>query len=257
MTDIPLLSIITACFNSESTIKETIESVLNQSDTKYEYIIIDGKSKDNTLDIIRSYQDKFKEKGVSYRFISEKDKGIYDAWNKGLKMANGDWISFLGSDDSYYMSALQTYRNIISLNQSKEYDLVYSKIQLAKGEENLRVIDGNWNWKSFKRFMNIPHVGAFHNKKYFQKYGLFNDTYKIAGDYEMLLRARHNLATLKNNALTVRMSHGGVSNTNISTAFKETLRAKRETGKIHFLLCYWDYFLAIIKYIIKKYLCDF
>ena len=87
-----LVSLITVCFNSEKTIRNTIESVLNQTYSEIEYIIVDGLSKDNTLGIVHEYDEKFKEKGVIYRVISEKDNGIYDAMNKGIGMAQGEIV---------------------------------------------------------------------------------------------------------------------------------------------------------------------
>lgn len=105
----PAVSIITVCFNSEKSIKETISSVLNQTKSNFEYIIIDGKSTDKTIEIIQSFENQFKLKGISYQWISEKDTGIYNAFNKGIKLAQGNWISFLGSDDLYMKNALNVY----------------------------------------------------------------------------------------------------------------------------------------------------
>jgi len=95
----PLVSIVTVCYNSEKTIRDTIESVLNQTYRNIEYILVDGASKDSTVDIIKSYEEKFREKGISYKWISEPDTGIYNAMNKGIDMASGEWCYFLGSDD--------------------------------------------------------------------------------------------------------------------------------------------------------------
>ena len=106
MSTTPFFSIVTASYNSEKTISDTINSVLNLDFQDFEYIIIDGNSSDDTLEIIQSAVHKFEAKGVSYKFISEKDKGIYDAWNKGIKISEGKWISFLGSDDSYLSNKL-------------------------------------------------------------------------------------------------------------------------------------------------------
>ena len=104
---VPLVSIITVCFNSEKTIQKTIQSLLNQSVTGFEYILVDGKSKDSTIEIIKSFENKFKEKGISYKWISEKDTGIYNAFNKGINLSKGKWISFLGSDDIYLKTAIE------------------------------------------------------------------------------------------------------------------------------------------------------
>ena len=120
-----MLSIITATYNSEKTLKATIESVLNQDISDFEYILVDGNSSDASVDIIESYSEKFKRKGVRYKWISEPDTGIYDAWNKGVKLATGDWIAFLGSDDFYLDGALKDYSVILNSQAALNYDLVY------------------------------------------------------------------------------------------------------------------------------------
>ncbi|GGG93656.1 glycosyl transferase [Polaribacter pacificus] len=244
-------TIITATFNSEKTLKNTIESVLNQRVTNFEYILVDGKSTDKTLEIIKSYENSFKEKGISYRWISEKDTGIYNAFNKGIHLSFGRWISFLGSDDYYTINALEVYYNkLLTTNQS--IDFCYSNVQMIDGPRLMNVINGVWNWSIFKKYMNIAHVGAFHNKAYFTKFGFFDESYTIAGDYELLLRARQDLKTIKADETTVYMSAGGVSNNQVFKAFKETFNAKLKTGKRNLILCSFDYVLALTKYFIKK-----
>lgn len=251
-----LLSIITATFNSEKTIVKTLNSILRQNGInelfELEYIIVDGASKDNTINIIKSYETTFIEKGVVFKWISEKDSGIYDAWNKGIKLSSGKWISFLGSDDYYCDGAIEAYYRTIQYNNTIDYDLVYSNVNLVKGDKLIKTINGAWSWKQFKRYMNIAHVGSFHNKKYFKKYGLFDTSYKIAGDYELLLRARQNLRALKLNEQTVIMSDGGISNHQINRVFKETFRAKNKTAGLNKIICSFDYSIAHIKYILRK-----
>lgn len=234
MTEAPLLSIITACFNSEATIKATIESLLNQSYLEFEYIIIDGKSKDNTLNIISFYEEKFNEKGIPYRFISEPDTGIYNAWNKGLKLATGDWIAFLGSDDTYCDNALEKYANIALLN--KNVDLIYSKVKIFDKASFIREINKKWHWRQFKKSMNIAHAGAFHNKNYFKNFGKYDEDYKIAGDYEMLLRAKDELKAIFIDEFTVIMQEGGISSKMFFRAFKEAERAKIKTAGISLII---------------------
>ena len=103
----PLISIITVCFNSSKTIRQTIESVLNQTYTNIEYILVDGKSTDNTVAIIEEYAPQFTAKGIVYRWVSEPDAGIYDAMNKGIKLATGEWIGIINSDDWYELDACE------------------------------------------------------------------------------------------------------------------------------------------------------
>ncbi len=234
----PLLSIITACFNSEKTIKNTIESVLNQTYTNIEYILIDGNSTDKTVEIIKSYEQKFKERGIYYKWISEPDKGIYDAFNKGLRMTNGDWIVFIGSDD-YFKTNTIFIEMIPYLNQSEEQEIsyVYGKIEHINDNNELIEISGK-PWELQKRrftyTMNLGHSGCFHHKNLFEKHGNFNDSFKIAGDYEFLLRE---LKDSNNNALFVDkslivMREGGVSASleNRLTLVKENRKARELNG---------------------------
>ena len=241
----PLISIITATFNSEQTIVNTIESILGQTYSNIEYIIIDGNSKDDTVSIIQSFTEKFKAKKIGFKWTSETDNGIYDAFNKGIKLAKGNWISFLGSDDIYTQNAIELYvKNI----PKSAVDFLYSNIQI-KGK---RINTGVWTWRKFKRRMNIAHVGAFHNKNYFKKYGMFDTSYIIAGDYEILLRAKDKLRAHKVHELTVIMGGDGVSNKHVRQVYKETTRAKIEMAEVPLIICYLDYSKWIFKYTIKR-----
>lgn len=246
----PLLSIITATYNSEKTLEETIQSVLNQGYTNYEYILIDGKSKDGTLKIIQKYEVQFKERNIKYTWRSEKDSGIYNAWNKGLQLAKGKWISFLGSDDIYLENALEKYVDKISQNQ--DVDFIHSKVKLIDRDKIKFIISDKWIWKNFKREMKIAHVGSFHNSNYYEKYGNYNENYKIVGDYELLLRAQDNLKTIFIDDFTAEMKDGGVSNQNIFVAFKEVRRAKINTAKIMKPLAYFDFYFFIVKYYLSR-----
>lgn len=244
-------SIITATYNSEKTIARTLDSILSQTCREFEYIIVDGNSSDKTLDIIKSYQPLFSKKKIPFSWTSEKDKGIYDAWNKGVKIAKGSWISFLGSDDQYLENAIELYN--CELNNNKEsLDLIYSNVKVVNQDIEVKIINGIWTWKIFKRYMNIAHVGAFHNRNYFKKHGLFNESYKVAGDYELLLRAREKLKTKKIDKITAFMDSGGVSNNQINIVFKETFLAKNKTGEVNYIICIVDFFIAHLKFNLKK-----
>jgi glycosyltransferase involved in cell wall biosynthesis len=241
-----MLSIITVTFNSERTLKTTIESVLNQSISGFEYILIDGSSSDTSIEIIKSYEVAFKKRNINYTWISEKDSGIYDAFNKGIRLAKGDWISFLGSDDYYLEDALELYNNQIE-KQSIDLDFIHSIVKV----ENNKVIRDKWEWKHFRKAMNIAHVGAFHNKNYFKKYGLYDTRYKIAGDYELLLRANNNLKTHWFGEVTAIMADGGISNSQIKNVYLETTKAKIESGKINYFISKLYYFKWMFKYKVK------
>lgn len=127
------ISIITVSYNSENTIKETIESVLNQTNQNFEYIIVDGLSKDRTIEIIKSYESKFLEKKINYKWISEKDNGIYDAMNKGIKMSNGELVGIINSDDWYEKDAIE---KILKKYNKENYDMLYCDLRIVSEKKN-------------------------------------------------------------------------------------------------------------------------
>jgi glycosyltransferase involved in cell wall biosynthesis len=241
-----LFSIVTVTYNSEKTLKRTINSLLYQNFSNFEYILIDGSSSDTTIEIIKSYEVAFKKRNINYTWISEKDTGIYDAFNKGIKLAKGNWISFLGSDDYYIEDALESYKNEIE-KQNEELDFIHSIVKV----EEKKVIKDQWGWKEFRKSMNVAHVGAFHNRNYFNKHGVYDTNYKIAGDYELLLRAKENLKTHWFRKVTAIMGDGGVSNKQIKNVYLETTKAKIKSGKINPTISKLYYFKWMFKYKVK------
>ena len=246
----PLITIITACFNSAATIRGTIESVLNQTYNNIEYIIVDGKSTDSTVEIIKRFEQMFKEKRISFKHVSEKDCGIYDAWNKGIKMANGDWICFLGSDDKLCMNAMKSYEKVIVNNKNLEY--ISSKVKLVKNNKIIKILSGKWKWKIFKRYMNVAHVGSLHSMTYFKKYGLYNTDFNIAGDYELLLRSKENLKYYFLNEVTAEMDAGGISNNQVYKALLETKYAKINTADSNKYIANIYFYWALLKAKLKR-----
>jgi glycosyltransferase involved in cell wall biosynthesis len=238
----PLVSIITAVRNSEALLEKTILSVISQRYDNMEYIIIDGASTDGSIGIIKKYDN-----AINY-WISEPDKGIYDAWNKGLLIAKGDWIGFLGAGDTYYEDAIENYINDI-LKTGEEYiEYISSKNQLISGKEKvIRTIGSRWQWKRFAKYMNVAHVGSLHHRRLFQKYGYFDPSYKICGDYEFLLRPRENLLAGYLDKVTTNMLSGGISD-NKSQALREAMRAKIMTGKRNRYICTMEMWIAWAKF---------
>lgn len=179
-------SIITASFNSEETIKLTFDSILNQTYKEpFEYIVMDGGSTDQTPNIIKEYQIKFKKAGhINFIWVSEPDNGIYHAWNKALKLSKGNWISFLGSDDIYTPKALEVYQRAIA--QNPDYEYFHSKIDVYNKGRYMRTLNSQFNEKGLP--ITVAHVGTFHSKELYTKEGNYSLDYKIASDYEFLLR---------------------------------------------------------------------
>lgn len=173
------VSIITPCYNSEKTIRRTIESVLYQSYVDIEYIIIDGNSTDNTVEIIKEYIPLFKGRLI---YVSEKDKGIYDAMNKGIRMATGQIIGIINSDDYY---ELDTVQKVIDNMKDVPYQVIYGYCNYINKRGITKILKESH--KELDRKM-IPHPTCFITREVYYKYGMFLDKMKIAADYELLLR---------------------------------------------------------------------
>lgn len=205
-SDNPLVTIITATFNAAEHLPRTIRSIRELSYGNVEWIVIDGNSSDKTVELIRQNEDV-----IDY-WISEADGGIYDAWNKGVLLASGDWIAFLGAGDCYSPCAISDYVEAISAS-SISPELISSRVRLVDSEgKSLRVWGAPFEWQVFMKYMTIAHPGAFHSKSLFEKHGLFDTTYSSAADYEFLMRCGSSLRALYLNIVTAEMLVGGISN---------------------------------------------
>lgn len=174
------LSIITPAYNSSQCIAKCITSVLEQKVEDIEHIIVDGLSTDNTIDIVRSFQNK----ASSLRYISEKDSGIYNAMNKGIAMAKGKWIFFLGSDDYFYSSnVLSNIIHHLKINE-KQYHILYGDVY---NEKEKRLFDGLFSIEKILTH-NICHQAIFYQKKVFELAGLYEEIYRIQADYRLNLK---------------------------------------------------------------------
>lgn len=236
---LPLITVITATYNAAEHLPIAIDSVRAQTYSNVEWIVVDGASSDGTLDLLRENEDV-----IDY-WISEPDKGIYDAWNKGLRFSTGEWIAFLGADDSYAEGALETYVNFIKGYHGGQLDYISARVNLIAGGKVLRTVGQQWRWKVFRRYMNLAHAGSLHSRAFFKKYGLYDTTYSICGDYELLLRARENLKAAYMDFISVNMSIGGASDSFLS--LQEAERAKVLTGGRNSLLCYIEKIIAVVK----------
>lgn len=203
------VSIITSCFNREGTIAQTIESVLEQDYPNIEYIIIDGASKDNSLQIIRKYEHRIT------KIISEPDKGMYEAINKGLKLATGDIVGLLHSDDFFFSKSVIS--DIVATFKQSNADLVYGN-GLYVDPENTNLVVRNWISGNYKRWKVkcgwLPlHPTVYIRKKLIERIGLYDESYRIAADSEFLIRYLYktNIQISYLNQYIVRMRMGGLS----------------------------------------------
>ena len=223
------ISVITVVYNNERTIKEAMQSVLSQTYEDIEYVIIDGKSKDNTVNLINDYKDN-----LGY-FISEKDNGLYDAMNKGIIACTGEVIGILNSDDLYQDSDVIAAVMEEFINDA-ELDILYGDLVYVKSDNTNKVVR-NWKSKnyynSFFENANVPpHPALFVRNNVYKKAGLFDLQYKLAADYELMLRMfkKHHFKSKYFNRLIVKMRLGGATNqsfTNIVVQNKEILKAWR------------------------------
>lgn len=225
------VSIITVCYNSEATIEKTIKSVLSQTFQNIEYIIVDGGSKDSTLDIVSKYQDNIA------KVISEPDKGIYDAMNKGIKAATGDIIGILNSDDYYVGDDIASI--IVKAFKQNSPDIVFADLAyVVTGSENklLRYYSAKkFTPKKLKYGIMPPHPTLYVKREVYEKHGNYRLDFKIASDYEMFVRLLlvKELSYYYINKCMIKMTIGGVSTSNFESKKiinTETIKALSVNG---------------------------
>jgi len=218
-----IISIIIATYNASQTLERCLKSIIPQLSDSTELIVIDGKSTDTTLQIIESYAPY-----ISY-YLSEKDRGIYDAWNKGIEKSNGQWIMFIGADDillphsiDYYIDEIQKRKNM------EEYDYICANNKYTDNEgKTIKIIGGEPSWNVMRRKMNAAHVASLHNKcNLFNTVGSYNIGYRICADYELLIRKKNQLKYLYLPGTIAQMQIGGVSFS--MKAIKETYNIRKE-----------------------------
>jgi glycosyltransferase involved in cell wall biosynthesis len=238
------ITIITVCYNSANTIGQTIASIASQNYSNKEYIIVDGGSTDSTMAIVKNAAS------VS-SYISEPDKGIYDAMNKGLKLAKGDVIGLLNADDFY--AADDVLSNIAEIFKDHDVQACFADLVYVDQRESSRVVR---YWKSepyqkglFKSGWMPAHPTFFVRREVYEKYGLFNLDYKIAADFELLFRfiEQYQIKTVYLDKVLVKMRTGGTTNKSLKNIWaqnKEIIQTLR--------LTYPDF--SVSKFILRKFL---
>jgi glycosyltransferase len=225
------ISVITAVYNNQDTVADAIRSVASQTYSNIEHIIIDGKSTDNSLSIID------KNPGRITKIISEPDNGIYDALNKGINNASGNIIAFLHADDLYANN--RVIEHAVNLFEEKQSDSIYGDLLYVSKEDTEKIIR---NWKAggftlskLKKGWMPPHPTFFVKKEIYEKYGLFDTNFKIAADYDIILRflGTYKISTAYLPELMIKMRVGGESNKsikNIIQKMKEDIKALRKNN---------------------------
>jgi glycosyltransferase involved in cell wall biosynthesis len=246
------VSIITATYNSASTIRDTLNSVAEQTYSNIEHIIIDGLSNDNTLEIVKEYPHVAK-------VISEKDKGIYDAMNKGIRAATGDVVGILNSDDFYPHNNI--LKKVTEEFRTKKVNAIIGDILFVSPNNIKKVVRyysaKRWKPSKFVKGYMPPHPSFFVYKKFYEQLGVYQIDYKIAADYELLIRflATNQLSYSYIPEAIVHMRAGGVSNESIKSRYvlnQEIVRACKENGlNTNMLILSLKYVNKIFEYLPK------
>lgn len=248
----PMISIIVAVMNGEANLQACIDSVATQSYPICELIIIDGGSNDGTVNILKKNDAK-----VAH-WISEPDRGIYDAWNKGLAQAKGDWMCFLGADDCLWDSQVLEGIAPHLVKAYPDSRIVYGTLAVIDESGSVVcMIDQPWESAKSRFFfaMSIPHPGMLHHRSLFDSHGQFDESFQIAGDYELLLRELRSTAPYyAPGFIQARWREGGVT-TRLSTVLKLIAERRRALSKHGFQhsrpLILWMYFEDVGRVLIR------
>jgi len=228
---IPKVTIITVCYNASKTIANTIASVLSQDYENLEYIVIDGKSSDKSLEIINQYQDRISQ------IVSEPDRGMYDALNKGIEMATGEIVGMLNADD-FYTDEHVVSDMVQAMSSGSGYESGYADLYYVDNRNTNKIIrkwkSGQYKREKFKQGWMPPHPTFFLRKEAYEKYGGFNLDFKSAADYELMLRMlyKHQLKAAYLSRTIVKMRLGGMSNANLLNRLKAN-REDRKAWKVN------------------------
>ena len=220
------ITVATVCLNAEDTIRRTIDSVLDQDFDDFEYLIIDGKSKDSTINIIREYSVLFNEKSISYRYLSEKDNGLYDAMNKAASLAKGEWIIYMNSGDTLLDESVLSR---VSSCFSENINILYGDILLCDGGKYKFHKAGKID--TLNKCFPIMHQACFTRVDIMQKYK-FDTSYKISADYDFVLRLYNddNSCIKKVDFVMSTFMMGGLSTTSILAREKDYSFARKKNN---------------------------
>jgi glycosyltransferase involved in cell wall biosynthesis len=249
------VSIVTVVYNNVATIGHAIDSVLSQDYADVEYIVIDGGSTDGTVDVIKSYGNRIAQ------FVSEKDKGIYDAMNKGIRMATGDVVGIVNADDFFYDDHVLS-RVAEAFTADRSLEATTGDIVFIAEENHKKVLrhysSKSWRPSKFAWGYMPPHPSFFCRKNLYERYGYYQTDYKIAADYELLIRflllhkARYKYLPL----ITTKMRMGGASTRNLNsilTLNREIKRACKENSVFtNYIMIYSKYLFKPFEFLLNK-----
>ena len=223
MTSAPRLSILMATWNCAHQLEQFLESLATQTWSDWELLLLDNASSDGTAELVEAFQQRFPSWRL--RWSSEPDSGIYDAWNRGLELACGDYLCFIGADDTFLEPS--SLESVAALSATRA-DLITARNAYCDRQGRfLRHWGFGWQWKRMRQSMNIAHPGMLVRRELFAQIGPFDATFRICGDYEWFLRLPANLRAVHTSDSVLRVVQAGVSHTRIAHVYAETFRAQR------------------------------
>ncbi len=239
------ISIVVATLNPGVRLRACLESILNQKAVDTEILVFDGGSTDGTLDFLRTMAGRIK------LWRSEPDKGIYDAWNKALTFCEKKWVVFLGADDCFASS--DALARIEFEGNRADAMLVFSKIsRVSASGELLGDVGEPWHWCKHRIWQRVAHSGALHRRVLFERYGNFDSSLKIVGDYEFLLRLARDTPVVFLNSVTVLAGEGGISRRDVTKVFTEARKVQSETPNIGPLVAGVIFYIKLSKMRLRR-----
>ena len=238
------ISVVVAVLNRAHTVRRCVESIASQ-DYPCELVVMDGGSTDGTQLILKEVA-----RDIDY-WESGPDRGIFDAWNKALEKATGEWTCFLGADD-YFCDSTSLSRLVARADASR-YNFVSSRVAWVNDHgEFMRIVGEPWDWSRMKDHQVIAHPGALHHRSLFERFGKFDTRYSIAGDYEFLLRVGRVVVANYVDAVTVCMGMHGTSLTDVGTALGETRKIQTQHPEIGLRKANANYLVAHAKHMARR-----
>lgn len=240
----PLISVITVTFNAAEFLDGCLESITTQINADFELIIIDGGSSDSTVDIIKKYNDS-----IAY-WHTKGDRGLTHAFNLGIEKSRGHWLAFINADD-FLANSDTLFKVSNELKSNGSVDVVYGQVLVVNRSDPKLIVGGpygkNFSWVGHLFSNKIPHQGAFINRLFFSKYGLYDESYKIGSDYELFLRKKSQIIAIYIPILISKMRDGGVSRLNQFLCNKEWHLGRVKNKLLPYPILFLIYSLIYIK----------
>ena len=218
----PKISILMATWNCAPLLANFFRSLEEQSPGGWALLILDNFSSDGLPHLVRQYQAAHPDHSI--RFSSQADAGIYDAWNRGITLAAGSYLCFIGADDTFVSS--ESLRQLLDLTSSSAELITCRNAYYSSEGRFLRHWGSAWCWRRMRESMNIAHPGMLVRRNLFERMGLFDQSFKICGDYEWFLRLPPLVHSVHSQASILKIVQAGVSHTKIAAVYAETFRAQ-------------------------------